>query len=419
MKQETRTILHWKLLLFSIVATIPTFANGASVCVLPSPEPLEDDLFFSQGVNPTDGTVTIQLVYEGQAWLGIGRSDDGKMVGGEAVIGRPEKPNSSSNPGKYLMSSEAFRGVDLMEAQTLMDATIEQNDTHTVLTYTKFLEETGELSISTTSPETWIWAIGSDNEYPTMHRRDGSFSFVVSPCGSQSSDGSSSGGSTVDVSSTESMYSKWVVHGIFMGIAWGVFVPLAIGASLVRRMLPGKTLWFQIHQALNLLAVLFTMIGMAVAIAAFQEENETHFVDSAHTKAGLAVIVLVMVQAIMGIFKPSAPAAAAAAAVIDKNNDLDDDDDSKQEDGNVNNITTDQECVDSEITKKSLKRQLWEYKHRTLGAILIGLAWFTSYTGCVEFEEKYFKDAIPLFLGVYCSVTGIVLVAALYVRFTR
>jgi hypothetical protein len=394
---------HFLLLLCCAFITKGDNTNTAGFCELSSPEPLKDYLFFSQGANPTDGTITILLIYEGQAWLGIGRSDNGRMIGGEAVIGRPEEADSANNPGKYIMTGESTNGVNLMEAQTLMNATIEQNDTHTILTYSKYLDEAGELTISQTAPDTWIWAVGSENAFPSMHQEQGHFSFLASPCGSGSIDG-------IDSSSSESTYSLWKVHGIFMGLAWGIFVPLAIGASLARRIFPGDW-WYQLHRALNVSAVLFTLIGLSLAIAAFQEEGEQHFVASTHTKAGISLVVLVIVQATMGFLKPHAPAKPFLPEMASH------DCDNGNRKDNPGNKTSVQGAENREAPKKTLKRLLWEYKHRIFGAALVGLAWFTSYTGTEEFDERYSTDTLPLFLIVYCSVTEIVLGLVIFARF--
>jgi hypothetical protein len=42
----------------------------------------------------------------------------------------------------------------------------------------------------------------------------------------------------------------WKAHGWLMAAAWGVMVPLAVGASLLRSWLP-EGLWFRLHLALN------------------------------------------------------------------------------------------------------------------------------------------------------------------------
>lgn len=120
-----------------------------------------------------EGALSIKAVYQGLAWIGIGISPDGEMVGGEAVIGQPDAAVSSINPGKYTMKSQSASGVTPMDpsAQTLIDGSITQDATAgvTTLEFTKILQEYYELIISTVGTNTFIYAIGADNTYPSYH----------------------------------------------------------------------------------------------------------------------------------------------------------------------------------------------------------------------------------------------------------
>lgn len=439
MTRRSRVLSLWRLLSLEFLVTVWWFVwsspdvfvqaqqqqsqPSGEACVLSSPEPLKDYLTFAHGVNLEQGTITVQLVYEGQAWLSVGRSDDGKMIGGEVVTGAPEEENSSTNPGKYIMTSDSFRGVNLMEnaQQTLMDASIIQNDTHTVLTYTKYLQEPSEWNISAApsgTEETWIWAIGMENEYPTMHEGDGSFSIVTyTPCGVATA---AENGIETSASVKEITRTKWVVHGILMGLAWGIMVPLAIGASLVRAILfPGTPVWYTVHHSLNFLAVLCTTVGMALGIAAIQQEGKTHMIATFHAKAGLALFILAVLQAMMGYVKPPAPSAAATA--LASKADVDDERDAQAE---LETVSQDSARKQQQLrnpysnapARKTWQRTLWEWKHRILGATLWGLAWYASSTGCHEFQTKYAQNVFPIFWGVFCSVSGTVLLLALIVQ---
>jgi hypothetical protein len=61
-----------------------------------------------------------------------------------------------------------------------------------------------------------------------------------------------------------------LVHGILMGSAWLVLAPIAIGASLIRRISPATCclnqngFWFQIHFYCQILVVVFTVAGFLV-----------------------------------------------------------------------------------------------------------------------------------------------------------
>jgi hypothetical protein len=149
----------------------------------------EGEMILYNGYDETAGTVTFRIVYEGLAWIGFGRSDIGEMVGGEVVIGLP----ADRDTAKYQLTEQSQTGVNKMEAQTLISPNIEQNETHTILTYTKWLEEDGELSISPTDKQTWIWAYGFDNTL-SGHAKSGPVTFELNPCSAGGGDDGGDGG---------------------------------------------------------------------------------------------------------------------------------------------------------------------------------------------------------------------------------
>ena len=57
----------------------------------------------------------------------------------------------------------------------------------------------------------------------------------------------------------------WVAHGAVMMFAFGIFMPLAIAGSTLRRILPGESLWFKIHKTLNTIAFLLVLAGIGIA----------------------------------------------------------------------------------------------------------------------------------------------------------
>merc|ERR1719221_791759 len=68
------------------------------------------------------------------------------------------------------------------EEQTLINSTVYQDTNSTVLTFTKILnEENGEITISNSGKNIFLWAIGKSN---TMghHKASGSFDIDLSNC---------------------------------------------------------------------------------------------------------------------------------------------------------------------------------------------------------------------------------------------
>jgi len=163
---RTFTVAFWML------AFICSIAEAAWDCTPFGPIDLGNGLSLKQRVHPEEGWFTMQLSYEGYTWIGIGPSEDGGMIGTDAVIGRTDIPSDPSasgerrNPAKYRMTSEDEEGAGVRpmddDRQTLEDASVEVNETHTILTFTKYLDEFDELSVPLDDAVTWVFAAGSD-----------------------------------------------------------------------------------------------------------------------------------------------------------------------------------------------------------------------------------------------------------------
>ena len=104
------------------------------------------------------------------------------MVGSNAIIGLPGEPFGRSNPGKYMLDSRTASGVVLREtdAQTLLDGSITQNATHTILTFEKWLSEPNEIEIFADLRRTnhFLVAAGASNDLG-FHAVRGSVALIV------------------------------------------------------------------------------------------------------------------------------------------------------------------------------------------------------------------------------------------------
>jgi len=139
----------------------------------------------------TRGTFSAKVVYEGQGWVGFGVSPTGGMNGTVAIVGIPgaydaevSKRTVSTVPSKFFLGGRAQSLVSLMpsEQQTLgPDSTVVQNSTHTILAFTKFLEEEGEPSINSNGVSVFVVAVGFDNVF-SYHTNRASFLVNLLPC---------------------------------------------------------------------------------------------------------------------------------------------------------------------------------------------------------------------------------------------
>jgi len=122
------------------------------------------------------GTFRCRMTLEGLSWIGFGHSEGG-MVPGQSVVG------SDVGVFKYFHTGKSPESVNPTLAQTLTDTTFVQNETHTVLEFTKLLVEEGELPIKI-GMNNFIYARGISNTLG-FHRLGGygNAPFEIQACG--------------------------------------------------------------------------------------------------------------------------------------------------------------------------------------------------------------------------------------------
>jgi len=379
----------------TLAAQVPTLTNSSNTSALDcsgfqQQVQLTDGLVLSytatlDAIDPTNGILYAQLVYSGQAWLGLGfsTSNNGAMVPADAIIGLPAEAVSLSNPGKYTMTSRSLSGVTLLSdsRQTLVNQSIVQNATHTVVTFAKVLIEANEVPIVLDQTTAFIWAIGYSNTLG-VHKSRGAIGVTLRACipGQEAS----SGNGVNTISSPSNYKSFYSAHGILAGIAWGIFSPIAIGCSVLRDLIPKAGLWFKIHMFLNMSVFLFTVISFIVAVTAEQKgtvagESPQHFKGNTHRTVGLVIMICVSLQVLGGMLRPHAPG--------------------KKENG--------------EPEDKPFVRLFWELIHKGSGYGLLATAWWQVQSGLKLYSQQFAtKDLSPVFWGIAAGIGG--LVALLY-----
>lgn len=140
----------------------------------------DGSLLLRQLLNQVDATVTVQLEYAGEGWLGFAFSESSSMVPNTAVIGLPR----ANTVQKYALTSRSLTGVTPLgsSSQSLTDASIAQRNGITTMFFTKKLVEAGEVSVATGGGENrFLWAVGGDNDL-AMHVARGSATIVLAQC---------------------------------------------------------------------------------------------------------------------------------------------------------------------------------------------------------------------------------------------
>jgi len=359
---------------------------------------LDDNLVLNYEGDIETEILSMELILEGQAWLGIGLKDDGKMTGGVAVIGLPD----ASVAEKYSLDGYSLDGVQpvAQELQSLIDATVEQTEEQTILRYKRNFNDEGDLSVDAESGIIrFIYAYGESNTlaYHTFSNKGSAEVNVIL------------GEAKVDeVIDTE---SKWKAHGLLMGLAWGVFVPFAIACSLLRHVLPlPPGVWYKLHMGSNSLASVMTVCGIGIAVSAINDEkgdDADHFSLRTHHKIGGIILVLTVLQVMNGFLRPHAPGPHAAVA--------------KQDNVEVVEVvegTEDSDKGNSEgVEEKTKVRSIWEVMHRLMGVTTLVMAWYNCSSGINLYEGRYPMD-MNLTL-VFWIIVGVIAGGTLLLKFVE
>jgi Eukaryotic cytochrome b561 len=431
-----------------------TASGDAINCTFGEELPLKHGFYsLKHIVNPLEGTITVEFTFQEVGWVSFGTNPNGKMIGGEVVIAKPNEPASSTNPGKYSMSGQSADAVTLMDAQTLLNASWTQGNGTTVLRYTKLLKEEGEIEIFPDGSNTFIFAAGMGNDFADHGLRFGKVKLSsLAQCAVPGQSGENanpmSSNAASDASDSDSATaSLWALHGILMGAAWAILVPIAVGCSLVRSILPVRPGWFQLHMGANTAAFLLQTAAFGVAVYMTSQDNEGHF-QGTHKSVGLAVYLVSFVQVLSGFFRPPlsrpGPPVKFREASDEDNNDHGEQ--SFPQEGPSNNSAqlavgeggrrgaepeslgsskgyagvgaedddTQELPAPRKNPKKRASRLAFEVGHRVVGFGLVGLAWYNCSTGIDAMVAHYgeFYDNTTVLWGVVGTLSG--LIALLY-----
>lgn len=227
------------------------------------------------------------------------------------------------------------------------------------------------MPVGTVGTQNIIWAFGDTN--PGSSSPDASFdqhwdqgqssldlskslgtstssTSAPSPSSTEGSENDNNGGTSLPLTYTDRLI---IAHGILCVMGFLFFLPLG---SLVARYLRTSTnTWFKAHQAIQfLLAGPIIAVGWSLGIAAVVSGGGPHF-DNTHTRLGLVLLILYVVQA------------------------------------NIGNI------IHRFKPKSALRRRpAQNYFHVFLGIIIIGASFYQVHTGYKdEFPEATGQDPLP------------------------
>jgi len=294
-------------------------------------------------------TVQFQISHFGNAWLslGVAWNEEGKMIASEAVIGRPDLAMASDEkPLKYELSKYYMSGIIPMERskQTLIDASTTQDESETIMRFTKYLDEEGQIPISKTGHTTFIYAIGHGN-YLSHHRFAESFTMDLSKCPYLDNDNDNN-----EESKNDQFRSAWIAHGVFGSLAFVLLFPLSAASAILRKLMPST--WIFFHTFGNIAAFASTLFAVFVAITTTSNSGGEHFVEK-HHKIGISLLLLSFCQVIGGLFRPGK---------------------SQNDDNNNSKLNT---------------RHIWKLGHGLLGTSILILGYIQVGDGLNMFAEDY------------------------------
>ena len=154
-----------------------------TICSFDAAEPFDvrgdGTLLMKNYINVVDKTVSVQLDYLDEAWIGFAFTEEAVMVPNIAIIGLPDL----NAVEKYSLTLRDLAGVAPLEEarQTLLDGSIVQTEGRTNLEFTKLLSEDDEVEIKTNAANRFNWAIGSGNDL-AKHLERGSILLTFNTC---------------------------------------------------------------------------------------------------------------------------------------------------------------------------------------------------------------------------------------------
>lgn len=235
-----------------------------------------------------------KLVSHTGGWASIGFSSKGLMIGTDAIVGQP-----GVLPQKYFLSAKASSGVQATGSQTLLGTSVVADaDGSVSWEYVKSLKEDGEIEIGA-SGSAWgsvSWATGSGSI--SYHGSRGAVELDFATCGAKA----------IKLKAVNSNAIK--THGMCMIAAWAYLAPFATVSARSKhsKLTPGKV-WLYIHIVMQITALIVTAVGVSKAIIAIDDADGVDHFTGRHPWLGITVLVLVLVQVLMGTFRPHAQAA--------------------------------------------------------------------------------------------------------------
>ena len=263
-------------------------------------DPQEEVYFHFDPPDPAGVDVAISVRgQEEVGYLALSFPEGRAMVPAKAVIGWA---GGGGHVGFYSLEGYSVRGVVPRDAGgAVTGMAVEERAGTTVVKFRVALGEQHGAGLQLDPAAVvmhWAFLEGGGGRPPGLghHSRRGSFKFNLN-------EGT---GATVEGGGSAGLF---IAHGALNLLAWCVLVPLATLATLFDDQSRGgkSPKWFQVHWWLNHAAVASTVVAAALSLSVAKRPYSTHGL------MGLAAVAAVVVQYLLGTFRPGPGAAARRA----------------------------------------------------------------------------------------------------------
>eukprot|EP01006_Ploeotia_vitrea_P042868 TRINITY_DN66667_c4_g1_i1.p1 TRINITY_DN66667_c4_g1~~TRINITY_DN66667_c4_g1_i1.p1 ORF type:complete len:909 (-),score=474.29 TRINITY_DN66667_c4_g1_i1:1259-3985(-) len=259
-------------------------------------------LDFYWTLDRTKKELTMAVRAKTSGYVAFGFSPDNRMVGTQAVLGWVAAGNTDDDGTtgvttfEYKLSGRVVSGVTKTTTDNLSNKRGSQRTldgtTYTLVKWTRPWK-TSDFTIDVDNKINFAWSIGPGDK---LEQHD------------------SRGLGTVNLSTGEVTETGEddlrTIHGVFMGLAWGFFLPLGILAA--RYFKHHDPTWFQVHRTFQSLGILFTIIGYIIAFVMVKGDHFSDFAGG-HAYLGFAIVLFAVLQGTNGALRAHKGAPRRAA----------------------------------------------------------------------------------------------------------
>ncbi|GFH57048.1 hypothetical protein CTEN210_13524 [Chaetoceros tenuissimus] len=319
-----------------------------------------------------------------KSWIGFGYSPSGIMLNTDAVIGLESGVHLYSLPESYMAPMGVTKLGDEFQTLTEKSFTVSDGDVKSTLEFILPLENRND-AIVNNGVSKFIYAIGNDDVTNSfgVHKLRGEVDLTLSPCQAFEE--------REDIDYSVMNQKRLLkIHGLLAAAAFGVLMPLAIAASIFRKYLrkemKSKQLWFWIHYSLNVLSFLLVIVLFALAIRARNYSSIGHF-SKVHDQLGLAILILVTIQVLAGIFRPSVEQHQSQKV-----------EDEVSVDEFVDHSGRDEHGNKLPYGSNILRRKKWARMHRVGGIFILFMLAYQFYAGIEAYKTLFLVDGKVSFI---------------------